>query len=203
MTDTVLSGCNADKALWENKKPIADVISIVTGNRTEISGLSQEQSSATTTGATKTFYAEMENMVDLTMNVIQRLRPYATVTKNNELLSKIDYSKSDLDHGKQIDCINKCKIVLEQGLQYLSDATDYELTQEMLDTLQSSINGIALLSGNRDAIIGTRKTATDQIPELINRIRVQLTMLDDLVPALIPDEKFVQTYKNNRRIIDR
>ena len=80
---------------------------------------------------------------------------------------------------------------------------DYKLSVEELDALEAAINGVAMLSGNRDAIIGKRKTATDGIPVLIDRIRTQLEMLDDLVPALVDDADFVQTYKNNRRIIDR
>ncbi len=60
-----------------------------------------------------------------------------------------------------------------------------------------------MLSGNRDAIIGTRKTATDGIPELIAHMRSQLEILNDLIPALVGDNIFVQIYKNNRRIIDR
>jgi hypothetical protein len=80
---------------------------------------------------------------------------------------------------------------------------DYELTVEELEALESAINGVSMLSGNRDAIIGARKTATEGIPVLIDKVRRELEMLDDLVPALIDNNKFVQTYKNNRRIIDR
>lgn len=203
MTDTVMTDFDAQKELWEGKVPIVEVITKITGNRTEIAGLAMEQTSAKTTGKTKALLKEMDNMADLTIDIIQRLRPFSRVTDNEDLLSKIDYSKSDLLQSKQTDCINKCKVVYEQGSKYITDAVDYELKQEALDTLESSINGVSMLSGNRDSVIGVRKTATDRIPVLVSRIRNQLTILDDLVPALINDEKFVQTYKNNRRIIDR
>ena len=110
---------------------------------------------------------------------------------------------TDLDHGQQIDMINNCTIVHKQGIKYQPQMTDYELTTEELDALGASINGVSMLSGNRDAIIGASKTATDGIPVLIDKVRNQLEVLDDLVPALIDNDKFVQTYKNNRRIIDR
>lgn len=203
MSDTVLSGCNAQKELWENKVPITAAITAIIGNRTEIAGLALDQKSLTTKGATATLNDEFENMVYLAMGIIQRLRPYAMVTNNKELLSKVDYSPSEIIQRKKADCLNICKVVLQAGIEYLPNATDYELTQEMLDTFESSINGASLLSGNRDAIIGTRKTATDQIPVLVGRIRKQLEILDDLIPAMIADEKFVRTYQNNRRIFDR
>ena len=95
-------------------------------------------------GATATLNDEFNNMADLAMGIIQRLRPYAKVANNKELLSKIDYSRSEITQRKQADCLNICKVVLLEGIEHLPDATDYELTQEMPDTFESSINGASM-----------------------------------------------------------
>lgn len=203
MTDTVISGCEEKKELWESIAPINLAISSIKGYRIEVAALSFEQASATTVGATENLIDEFNQLAQMVYDIIQRLRPYALASKNKELHAKVDYSLSELQQGKQIDTINLSKIVFNEASKHLAAMADYDLSQERLDTLESAINGVAMLSGNRDAIIGKRKTATEQIPELIKRIRLQLTMLDDLFPALVGDKAFVDTYENNRRIIDR
>ena len=203
MADTVITGMDASDALWSEIKPIADAVLNIKGHQGELDGLAFEQASGTTKGATQTLQANQEAMAGLAVQVVQKLRPFAVVGNNKDLLARIDYTISDFTHGKQIDALNRCKIVLEEGRKYQPEMADYKLSVEELDALEAAINGVAMLSGNRDSIIGTRKTATDGIPVLIDRIRTQLELLDDLVPALVGDAAFVQTYKNNRRIIDR
>ncbi len=203
MTDTVISGFTADTPLWEGKKPVADAFLNIKGYRGEVAGLALDQASGTTAGATNLLQENIETMGAISMAIVQKLRPFALAAGKTEMAAAIDFSKSDFGHGKQVDALNKAKIVLSNARQYQPEMADYELKVEECDALEAAINGVAMLSGNRDAIIGARKTATDGIPELIKKLRSSLEILDDLVPALITNAKFVQTYKNNRRIIDR
>ena len=203
MADAVISGMDASEALWNETIPIADAVLKTKGHLGELHGLVIKQASGITQGATRILQSNLSAMVGLAMQVIQKLRPFAIATDKEDLLPRIDFSNFDIAHGKQIDALSKCTVVLNEGRKYQPEMADYKLSVEELDALEAAINGVAMLSGNRDAIIGKRKTATDGIPVLIDRIRTQLEMLDDLVPALVGDADFVQTYKNNRRIIDR
>ncbi len=203
MADTVISQLNASAAIWSDKKPIAEVVLKIKAQKSELESLAVKQTSAITKGATMTLKAKQAAMVNLAMQVIQKLRPFATVTNNQDLLSRIDYTISDFTHGKQIDALSRCMIVLETGRRYQAEMAGYELGPEELDALEAAINEVTTLSGKRDGIIGLRKTATDSIAALIDQIRHQLELLDDLIPGLVTDPTFVQTYKNNRRIIDR
>ena len=203
MTNAVLTGMNADKETWTEKKPIADAVMKIKGYKGEVEGLALEQASSTTNGATTTLDSALEAMTDLTLLVIKKVRPFIRATGKTELLPRVDFSESELTQIRQIDKLNRCKIVLETARQLQPEMTDYELSVEDLDAQQSAINGVAMLAGERDAIIGSRKTATEGIPEVIDQMRKQFDMLDDLVPAMIDDKTFVNTYQNNRRIIDR
>ena len=203
MTNAVLTGMNADMDAWTDKKPIADAVMKIKGYKGEVEGLALEQASSTTEGATTTLDSALEAMTDLTLLVIKKVRPFIRATGKTELLPRVDFSESELTQIRQIDKLNRCKIVLETARQLQPEMTDYELSAEDLDALQSAINGVAMLAGERDSIIGSRKTATEGIPEVIDQIRKQFDMLDDLVPAMLDDKTFVNTYQNNRRIIDR
>ena len=203
MTDAAIAGLNADKEAWQDKVKITETVNAITAGRSEIAGLSFDQQSSKTNGRTDTLHTEMDNMLKLAFNVIQNIRPFARITDNKTLLADTDYSESELKNSKQNEFLDRCKVIYNNGVNYLSQMDGYDLTQDKLDALESSINGFALLSGQRDAIIGVRKTATEAIPVIIERLRKQFMILDDLVPALIKDERIVQTYKNNRRIIDR
>jgi hypothetical protein len=203
MTNAVLSGMDADTEAWTEKKPIADAVIKIKGHKSELEGLAFEQASGTTNGATENLQSALKVMLELTHQVIKKVRPFTRVTGKADLLHRIDFSRSELDRLRQVDALNQCKIVLETSRQLQPEMTDYELSVEDLDALQSAINGVAMLAGERDAIIGSRKTATEGIPEVIDQIRKQFDILDDLVPAMIDDKTFVNTYQNNRRIIDR
>ena len=203
MIDTVLSGLKEDPGKWEGKDPIAQRVTNVEAYRSEITGLEYDQASAKTPGATKVLHSGLDTMASLTTQTIQRLRPYAIAEDNPELLAAVDFSPSELSQVKQQVSVNRCKIVYEQAKKYQGQMDGYELNDDLLDALGFAVNGVALQTGQRDAIIGAGKTATEAIPVLLNKAVGQLKQLDDLIPALVADEKFVQTYKNNRRIIDR
>ena len=203
MTDAVMSNFNSSKTLWENKAPISSAIQIIEACRIEISGKSFDQASIQTKGTTADVNAKIASLAEVSFGVVQRLRPYALASDNKVLYEQVDFAMSDLTQCSQLDTINRSKVVYAAATKHLADLAAYELTQEELDGFEAAIDGVALLSGNRDAMIGKRKTATDQIPVLIQRIRTQFDILDDLVPVLINDKTFVETYNNNRRIIDR
>lgn len=203
MTDTVIAGFEAGQDAWSGKIPVENVLANIKAYRNEIKELAFDQAEAQTEGATQTFKNALKNMTDMSFNVILKLRPYAVTNNHPELITDIDFSKSELEQCKQMESLNRCKIILQRGLDNYEKMNGYELTREQLDELEAAINGVVLLLGNRDAIIGVRKTATEAIPVLIDKLRKELEIMDDLAPALIKDAKFVNTYNNNRRIIDR
>lgn len=203
MTDAVCSGFDAEQGAWSGKEPIVVAVGAVKAYRSEIEGLAYDQAEARTTGETQKLKSSQNTMIDQVFGVILKLRPFATVNNDQKLLAEIDFAKSELEQCKQMDCLTMCRRVYQRGIENQGKMNGYELTDAVLEAVGSSINGFAMLSGNRDAMIGAGKTATEGIPVCIDKIRIQLEMLDDLVPALISNETFVQNYKNNRRIIDR
>ncbi|WP_295129033.1 hypothetical protein, partial [uncultured Chitinophaga sp.] len=57
---------------------------------------------------------------------------------------------------------------------------------------------------NQRAIAGsTRKSATDNIADLISQMREQLDLLDDMLEAFVTDQEFLSVYSNLRKIVDR
>ena len=203
MADTVIGFLDAFASVWSGIPSIADTVLKLKGHKSAIDGLAFEQASGVTKGATNLLQVSREAMTGLAVPVIQKLRPFAKVAGKADLLPLIDFSESELTQISHKDGLNRCKVVLEEGRKYQPEMADFGLSVEELDALEAAINGVAMLSGDRDGIIGARKTATQGIQDQIDKIRDQLEILDDLVPALVSDNTFVQTYKNNRRIIDR
>lgn len=203
MTDTVCTVFDAEQGAWSGKMPIETAYKAVKAYRSEIEGLAYDQADAQTKGETQKLQASLKTMTNLAYGAILKMRPYAKVNNEHKLLADIDFSQSELEQCKQMESLTRCKLVYEHSREHQPRMNGYELTDDELEALASAINGVAMLSGNRDAMIGSGKTATEGIPVCIDKIRKQLEILDDLVPALISNETFVQTYKNNRRIIDR
>ena len=203
MTDAVCAVFDGDADAWSGKKPISGAVTAVKAYRSEITGLAYDQAESKTVDETRELKEAFLNMTGIALNIVMKIRPYAIATKQTKLATQVDFSESDLTRGKRMDSITRCKLIYNRGTEHQAKMNGYELTDNELGALEAAINSVALLSGNRDAQVGAGKTATEGIPVCIDKIRLQLEMLDDLVPALISNNTFVQDYLNNRQIIDR
>lgn len=185
------------QALWSGKVAVEESINKLKAYSGGIDAAAYEQVNKSTNGLTIDKKEQRKLIISLTLVVITKVRPYARRTNNNELLEAVDYAETDLNHGKEDLCINRCTTVLNKGREYLSKLGDYGLTESDILALETSIAPFDELTEKRDVTKGERISATEKIDILVPLVRQELRILDDLVKGQMPED-FQSTYFNLR-----
>jgi hypothetical protein len=119
------------------------------------------------------------------------------------LLESVRYKKSAFELMPAQSLLQVSQIVINHARTNLADLGDYGVTEAGIANLEGIHSQIMRLISLRDTAGGTKKAATDSIPEMLTQMRDKLDLLDDLIESLVEDDEFVNVYYNMRKIIDR
>lgn len=197
MAKAVLSLFEKFKALWTGKAPVEESINKLTAYTGGVDAAAYEQVNKSPVGLTIDKKEQRKLIVSLALAVISKIRPFARRTNNNDLLLAVDYSETDLLHGKEDLCINRCTTVLNKGRENLLKLEIYNLTEDELVALETAIDPFDDINEKRDLTRGERVSATERIEKLIPIMRKEMNILDDLVKSQMPQD-FQETYFNLR-----
>lgn len=179
---------------WKGRPPMEVCINNIKAYHSGVEMASYLQVYKITKGLTSDKKQNRKLMIDIALGVISKIRPYAIRSNNHELLLAIDYAKSDLDHGKEELCVNRCKTIAARGREYLSFLGMYNLTENDLIALETAVDPFIEIAEKRDITEGERIAATEKIVKLISAMRKEYRILDDLVRSQIADKDFIATY---------
>jgi hypothetical protein len=164
---------------------------------------SQQQVEFNPAGYTKRKDAHMFEILEHAFQLSLKLRSYAKVTQDHVLQEAVDYSYTALERGPQQLVLQRCQRIAQHARDHLPELAAYRVTEEEVTALEQLLSMTEPMTPARNVILGSRKTATGNIPELIGQARKQLDTLDDLVEGIIDDETFVSTYFNVRQVNER
>lgn len=203
MFKAVLAHLDSKPAGWNTLPALAELVEQFRAFTNAMIQLGLTQSERNTMGYTLDKDAQLEDMCELTYQLLLKIRPYARKTKNNVLLQAVDYAPTSLRTGAESEIITRCQLIHNQATTHLAGLAAYMVTEAELNAVQAAIDTFKPLSGARDAISGERTTATANIPVMMNQAKETLASIDDLVEALVKDSPFVETYQQVRQVIDR
>jgi len=186
--------------VWENIKPIANQVTQLKKKLSIIDSLSVKQADNSSIGLTALKSKHLEIMLSQGYEIALKIRGYARVNNDVELLSAVDYSESRFKMGPVNDLINRCKIVVKVGRENLSKLKDYKVSAASLNALEASIQLMDPISSKRDQHRTERTTITANISTILSETRELLDITDDLVRGLVEDKDFIKTYFKAREL---
>ena len=197
MCRAIISLFESFVALWEGKTTVEESVNKLKAYDVGVEVASFQQMNSSTKGITIDKKKLRKLMISVALVVISKIRPYAKRTNNNELLVAVDFSESDLSHGKEADCVSRCSVVLSKGREFLTSLASYKLTESDLVALEATIEPFRDIAEKSKVTASTREAATEKIEMLTTLTRQELQILDDLVKSQMPED-FYTTYINLR-----
>ncbi|PSL47419.1 hypothetical protein CLV51_102266 [Chitinophaga niastensis] len=203
MYQAVLTHLDKFPTTWQQLEP---VIPIVDSFRINVNALllqSQLQEQNNTVGHTLNKDQHLNKLREAVYQLSLKLRAYAKTAKNNVMLQDVNFPYSTLENTTEQLMLQRCTRIIQHAKETLPALKGYSVTEQDITDIEKLVADAHPLSAQRNVIAGTRKTATDTIPEIIQAAREQLDVLDDLMECLVTDDTFSETYFNLRRINDR
>lgn len=133
----------------------------------------------------------------------QRLRPYAAITDNQVLLRETKFSESSIQRKKDSTLINIARQIAHRADEYKTLAAGYKIKPTDIVALNEAIADFEPLPTQASLIGSDRALATANLANQFKEATRLLKLLDDLVPALVEDQTFVDRYKTVRKVADR
>ena len=146
-----------------------------------------------------------EQLVEVTVRLVKKLRSFAADTENNGLTNALDYSKSSLEKLRESQLPPVCLVVCEKGEAHLDQLGYYGVTAAELERVR-------VLAGQYEAIlpeprmaISTGKQATKALAE---RFRGTNLLLGEQLDGKLEQYRdahagFYAAYFAARNVVDR
>lgn len=200
---TVEKDCNANKDIWSNMPGFVDTFGRFKNLISEIK-TQQEIQKGRTTGITKSKQKEEDEMIQATIESASAVHAFASIIGDDELMSKVNYSPTNLMRLRDTDLRAVCQTIHDAAESVIAQLEDYGKTPEDLEKLQKEINDFSDMISEPRSAIGTRATATAKLEELFQEadtlLRDQLDML--MVNYKSSHPKFYNKYRSARMIVD-
>ena len=133
----------------------------------------------------------MSVLVNGTSKIAKKTKSLAKVSGNNDLLAKVDYSKSEIMDGSDQETLDLTAKILNaaQGQETLLkegyNLKDGEIAK--LEEIKAEIN--SLLDRRTTGASGSKQN-TANLSEAIKGLRLAWALMDDLIEGIIDDEDF-------------
>jgi hypothetical protein len=188
---------------WERSPAITAAVEQLRTAAERVDTLAQHQHDGRTTGLTAAKAQRKEAMAEAAGRLVRALRPYARVTADPALLARVDYAPNEIEDAPDEEAVRRAQSVFDAADAHMAGLANYGATPAHAAALRAAIATFHPAGPARDAAGTLGEAATDNLPAAFDDARAALTLLDDLVPALITDPDLVAAYRNARRTDDR
>lgn len=199
---SILDHFDAHPDVWSAKPPVGKAIDAWRALLDDVAEQVAAQA-RDTTGKTRSRDQQEELVIDQTMTAVQRLRAYAKLEGDAELLPAVDVSESELVTMSDADLVATVgRITAAARERPEADLAPYEVTPPLLDALDAEAVTLLPQTSERDAAEDTRTVATARLAALVQEFPPLRDTLDDLVDGLIGDADFRDGYYQARKVDD-
>jgi hypothetical protein len=140
----------------------------------------------------------------LGLKIARALSAYASVTKNMNLRSKINYTKSDLEKMRDNDVYMNVKVIEEYATQYAVDLLPYGISSTDISDLGQKIIDFYEVIQTPKMKIEERSSYFQQLEIQISEVDKQLKeVIDPLIGVLEGDEPLLFSQFKKARSIDQ
>lgn len=144
-------------------------------------------------------------LIALSVDVVSKVKAYATFNKQTVLLREIDYTPSDLKTIAANVLVDRTRIIHRNAQDNLKALAEYRVTKELLNELQNAIGGYeASITEPRMGTVA-RKNATDALQRSFREADRLLKDELDVILGMVrgSDSAFFTGYQNARVIVAR
>ncbi len=194
---------NANTSVWKSYQVIHEDYDAIVKNEKELADTEKAQSDNQTEGHVAQKRQEILILGKAIYRLSCSLSHLAKKTNNQVLLKIVDVSESGYIAGDEKELMSKYKAVLEAARTNLKALAQYSITAAGLDLLDVQLKSLVALPETIGIVAGIRKSATRSIKELNTEARVIFDRLDDVLEAVITDEKFLEGWFDERKIKGR
>jgi hypothetical protein len=199
----VKSVCDRYASVYEDHEAFHDLYSQWTGRVANIRALGQIKASRNKGVAQDKHRLRLE-MCDAALEIASAARAFAVATKNRELAARVDFSRSDLLSGRDVDSAENCANIHAAATTHLTAIKPYGVTAAKLTALKDKIDAYsASLPSPRVSIVAGKSATRNLVAEFKAADELLKEGLDNLVRQFKDEEPaFVADYFSARTIVD-
>lgn len=171
----------------------------------DIVQLSAAQQSNNPKGYTSKKDQDLENLVNLCYKLALRIKNYAVSINDPVLARPVNFSRSELEAGKETDVLNRCLTIIDKANSITATAPEeFKITPNLIAQATTVAAAINPDKAERDIVSGTRTTSTAQLGSLFNEARLKLKIVDDFIEGDADDNSadFVHSYFIMRKTVN-
>ncbi|MFI5218697.1 MAG: hypothetical protein ACHQNT_04340 [Bacteroidia bacterium] len=144
-----------------------------------------------------------KSAVNITYMITKSVFAYAKNTNNEVLQRAMSFKKKELNQMKIQFFITQVQGAINQVTPLIGSLTDYNITQEMVDNWQQSLDDYTTILASPRTAIAFRKTLNEQIQKLVGQC---VHFLSDVMDPLAinlgqQNQQYYQNWRNARRLI--
>ncbi len=197
---SILDHFDGQPQVWSGKPPAVKAIGAWRALLQEVRAQAQIQA-RNTTGQTLSHDEHEAFVIRLAMTLVQRLRAYARLENDPELLAIVDVSESDLLNTSEADRVRTLKTITNAARERDPAAlVEYEVTEALLDELDAEAARLLPQTSARDGAEDAKTVATTQLAALFPQFPPLRDTLDDVVDGLLGDADFRDGYYQARKV---
>jgi hypothetical protein len=142
---------------------------------------------------------------DKTLFLINRLQSYANATGNNELLSSIRFTASDLKRLRGANLIGTCNVIVAKAIEKAGELGSYGINRIVISELQAAITSFSDSLTTPGSVKSGTKVATENLATLFKEAEEILTKRLDLDIEVYKNSHpdFYSRYQTARMVISK
>lgn len=150
------------------------------------------------TGVAEQKQQRKEALLQAAMEMVSKLKAYATFSGQTVLLREIDFSESNLRQASVSVLTDRARIILSRAQEHAAALAEYRLQPEQLTALQTDVDSFVATIPDPRLSTMTRKSATDILKNCYAEVDVLLKEKIDIVVAILRS-----SHQDARTIVDR
>lgn len=203
MQNRCISFLKNNSLVWINNPVIKEDVEALERNKNELDQTVQAQKDSDSGGHVAQKRKEFTGLAGKFYKLSCKLCHFAKKTKNMVLLKSVDIPESGFLRGEEKEVLLKFNTVLSAARENLTSLAAYNFNKDNLDALETLYNNLVVIPGTISVLIGNQKSATRSIKELNDEAHTILDQLDDALEGIIEDDKFLESWFNERKIKGR
>ena len=203
MQKACLSFGRKNEQEWNKIGVINNIFLALEANEKELDNTVKAQDENDPSGHVAEKNQQMANLIKRMYKFDRKLTLYAQEKNNKVLLNDVDVTESTFANSSDSDVFIICSTILTRAKEYLSKLTDYNITAEEIEQLETVLEEVKRMPENISNVTTDRKNATRTIKELNADARTLFEKLDNAFEGFIENETFLKGWFDSRKIKGR
>lgn len=203
MQNRCIAFLHDNESMWITTPVIKEDVDALEKNKKELDQTVQAQKDSDPGGQVAQKKKEFTTLAKKFYKLGCKLCHFAKKTKNMVLLKSVDIPESGFLRGEEKEVMLKFNTVISAARENLTSLAAYNYKKDDVDALETQYKDLVAIPGTISVLIGNQKSATRSIKELNDEARTILDQLDDVLEGMIEDEKFLESWFEERKIKGR